>query len=125
MYDAEKKLLTDVVEELYQQFVDVVDAGRDQLDREQVQRLANGAIYTAKQALESGLIDEIGDTETIETWWAERGPVQIVELRRKPNLRDILFGAEAKTQPDLTTAAAALLHASSGPRFLYFWQGAR
>lgn len=125
MYDAEKKLLNDIVEELYQQFVDIVDAGRENLDRAQVQRLANGAIYTAKQALENGLIDEIGDPETIEQWWAANGPVQIVELRRKPNFRDLLFGAEAKASPDLSTAAAALLHASSGPRFLYYWQGAR
>jgi protease-4 len=125
MYDAEKKMLTSIVEELYMQFVDVVDAGRDNLDRAQVMALATGAIYSAGQALENGLIDEIGDPSTFEAWFTEREAVQFVEQRRRPSMRDLLFGAEAKAPPDLAAITAHLLSSSTGPRFLYFWQGAR
>ncbi|MEQ1633277.1 MAG: signal peptide peptidase SppA [Planctomycetota bacterium] len=125
MYDAEKKMLTSIVDELYMQFVDVVDAGRENLDREQVMALANGAIYSAGQALQNGLIDEIGDLSTFEAWFTDREAVQFVEYRRRPSIRDLLFGAEAKAPQDLAAISAHLLSSSSGPRFLYFWQGAR
>ena len=41
-------------------FVDAVDAGRPNLQREEILKLADGRIYTAKQAHEAGLIDRIG-----------------------------------------------------------------
>lgn len=125
MSDAEREMLTSIVDELYMQFVDVVDEGRPNLDREQVIQLANGGIYSAGQALKNGLIDEIGDPSTFEAWFADRGPVQIVEHRRRPTLRDVLFGAQASGPSDLSEAAAQLMASATGPRFLYFWQGAR
>jgi protease-4 len=125
MADAEKAMLTSIVDELYMQFVDVVDEGRANLDREQVIRLANGGIYSAGQALQNGLIDEIGDPSTFEKWFADREPVQIVEHRRRPTLRDALFGSESKAPNDLSEVAAQLMASATGPRFLYFWQGAR
>ena len=88
-------------------------------------QLANGGIYSAGQALKNGLIDEIVDPSSIEAWFADRGPVQIVEHRRRPTLRDALFGSEAKAPQDLSAVAAQLMASSTGPRFLYFWQGAR
>jgi protease-4 len=56
----QRVLFQGIVDELYGQFVDVVDAGRPQLDRQQVETLADGRVYTAQQALEHGLIDRIG-----------------------------------------------------------------
>lgn len=123
----EQQLLEAIVEELYQQFVDVVDEGRPGLDRARVQVLANGAIYTASQALQHGLIDAIGDRDEAVAWFERElgGPVDVVEQRRRPGLRDLLFGAEAMAPPSLEQSAAVLLRGSSGPRFLYFWQGGR
>lgn len=60
MTPEQREVFQGVVSELYEQFVDVVDAGRPNLDREQVVALADGRIYTAPQALENGLIDRIG-----------------------------------------------------------------
>jgi len=126
MQDAERALLTGIVEEMYQQFVDVVDEGRDELDRAQVVALANGAVYSAAQALANHLIDEIGDADSVEQSFRTAGPVEIVEYRRRPSLRDALFGASAAAAPvDPMAAAARLLTTSTGPRFLYYWQGAR
>ena len=41
------------------QFVNVVSTGR-KLDIETVKRIADGRIYTGKQALENGLVDQLG-----------------------------------------------------------------
>jgi protease-4 len=126
MREDERALLTGIVEELYDQFVDVVDEGRPGLDRAAVLQVATGAIYTASQALEKGLVDSLGDREEAVAWLARElgGPVEVIEQRRRPGLRDLLFGAEAGAEPP-TTAAGRILFDSTGPRFLYYWQGAR
>lgn len=128
MREDEHALLTGIVEELYERFVTVVDEGRPELDRAQVIAVANGAIYTANQALANGLVDEIGDHEAAVAWFAQRvgEPVSIVEQRRRMGLGDLLFGADAKAAvPTIEQSLGGLLHATSGPRFLYYWQGAR
>lgn len=118
----ELDLLQSIVDEFYQQFVQVVDSGRPALDRAQVIALANGAVYSGNQALANGLVDELGDRRTAEAWFRDEiGPVQILEYRRRPTLRDVLFGMQASSP----MALESLLHASSGPRFLYYWTGAR
>ncbi len=125
MTDDERAMLTSIVDELYDQFVQVVVDGRPGLDREGVLRAANGGIYTASQARELGLVDATGDHEDALAWFESRlgHPVTIVEQRRRVGLGDLLFGARAEPAP--TGALARLLNGSTGPRFLYFWQGGR
>jgi protease-4 len=63
MSPGEAAQLQGVVDDLHARFVDVVTAGRQALRREQIVELADGRIYTARQALDSGLIDRIGYLE--------------------------------------------------------------
>ncbi len=58
----EDAVLQGVVDQAYQGFVDVIVEGRN-LPREEVLRLADGRIYTGRQALELGLVDEIGNLD--------------------------------------------------------------
>lgn len=60
--DEQYDILQSLVDEAYDQFVDIVVDGRN-IDEEQVRKLADGRIYSAKQALENGLIDSIGSLE--------------------------------------------------------------
>ena len=57
------------VDECYQRFVQKVADGRG-MSREQVISLADGRTYTAQQALENGLIDEIASYEETCQWMA-------------------------------------------------------
>jgi protease-4 len=59
----ERAQVQGVVDDLQARFLEVVDAGRPGLEAEEVGVLADGRIYTARQALETGLIDEIGFLE--------------------------------------------------------------
>ena len=52
-------ILQSLVDEAYDQFVSIVAEGRG-MDKEQVIKLANGRVYTAKQAMAAGLVDGIG-----------------------------------------------------------------
>jgi len=53
------EVLQDLVDNMYERFVDVIEEGRG-MDRNTVYEIADGRIYDGEQALEVGLIDEIG-----------------------------------------------------------------
>lgn len=56
----ERKVFQSIIDDFYNQFVSVVVAGRPKLTREKVISLADGRVYTADQAIENGLVDQIG-----------------------------------------------------------------
>ncbi|NLM22246.1 MAG: signal peptide peptidase SppA [Peptococcaceae bacterium] len=56
----EKQIMQSIIDEYYGYFVDIVAEGR-KLDRPTVIEIADGRIYTATQAKELKLIDDIGD----------------------------------------------------------------
>lgn len=58
----EAAVLKGIVDEMYMQFVKVVSTGRN-LDIKAVKKIADGRIYTGKQALENGLVDQLGYLE--------------------------------------------------------------
>lgn len=58
----EKAMLLQIINGVYDRFIDIV-AGSRKIDREAVIKLADGGIYTAAKAKESRLIDEIGYRE--------------------------------------------------------------
>jgi len=60
MTDEEKKIMQDVIDSMYQQFVACIDEGRKSLNTDDILPLADGRIYTAQQALDHELIDRIG-----------------------------------------------------------------
>jgi len=58
----EKELLEGVVMDIHEQFVEVVSSCRN-LRREDVERLADGRIFTGRQALKMGLVDRLGSED--------------------------------------------------------------
>ena len=52
-----------IVDEDYAAFVDIVAEGRN-MNQTQVQTLGDGRIYSGRQALDNGLVDELGDWDT-------------------------------------------------------------
>ncbi len=59
MTEEEKEILQSMVEDVYENFVQVVKKERN-MTLEKVKELADGRIYTGEQAKELGLIDELG-----------------------------------------------------------------
>ncbi len=62
--DEQRAIMQAISDECYEQFTGIVAESR-KLPIEKVKRLADGRIYTAKQAKENQLIDEIGDWKTM------------------------------------------------------------
>ncbi|MDQ0339770.1 protease-4 [Caldalkalibacillus uzonensis] len=57
--DGERAILQSLVDEMYDNFVDVIIEGRG-MERNKVLQLADGRIYSGQQAKELGLVDELG-----------------------------------------------------------------
>ena len=84
-----------VVGDLHDQFVAKVVAGRG-LDEAAVRALADGRVFTGRQALERGLVDAIGGEPEARAWLAaerevpEDLPVRDIETR---STAERLFGS--------------------------------
>ncbi len=63
MRPEERAQLQGVVDDLHGRFLEVVAQGRPELAPERIAALADGRVYTARQALEAGLVDRIGYLE--------------------------------------------------------------
>lgn len=59
MTDEEREINQIQVDEFFEKFIKVIADGR-QMSEGEVYQLADGRVYTGKQALENGLVDEIG-----------------------------------------------------------------
>jgi len=83
----EEEIMQGMVDEYYEQFIDVVAEGRE-LSREEVRNLATGQIYTGTEAQELGLVDELGDLDTAIDLAAELADIEtpIVEYYQPPRL---------------------------------------
>ncbi|MGQ0674559.1 MAG: signal peptide peptidase SppA [Rhodospirillales bacterium] len=94
-----RKATKEVVDDIYAMFVEMV-AERRKLDPAKARALADGRVFTGRQALGAGLIDAVGGEDEALKWLkAERGvddklPVEDVDLdsaeRRLPLLNRLL-----------------------------------
>ena len=94
MTEAERKLLQSVIDDTYDQFVNVLVENRN-LSKEEVLKLADGSIFTGRQAKELGLVDELGDLEDAikiagKMAGIEGPPKTIKEMKQKITLFDLL-----------------------------------
>ena len=103
MTDEQRGIFQSMVNEAYAQFVDIVTAGR-KLDRARVLELADGRIYTAQQALDTGLIDHIAGEEDAFKAILEKAGLEpdaeiYVPARASSNLFTVLFSRAAALRP--------------------------
>lgn len=60
MTPEEKKIFQAMVDDMYAQFVDNIAKGRN-MNLQEVKKLADGRVFTGRQAKELGLVDELGN----------------------------------------------------------------
>lgn len=70
----EQALLQGLIDDVHSQFVAAVSDGRN-LSEEEVRKLADGRIFTGRQALQLGLIDELGGLRVAITEAARQGGI--------------------------------------------------
>lgn len=95
MTDEQEKIFQSLIDETFDQFVDVVAEGRGMKEAE-VRKLADGRLYSAKQAEENGLIDQVGTfQEALDNMITVFGlygcEAQNIYYEPKPTAADWLF----------------------------------
>jgi protease-4 len=99
MTERETAVWDAILKDSLDRFVSVIDEGRSGLDEAGVRALATGQIYTAQQALEVGLVDEIGYEEDAVGALAKTlglAEWEVFEYRSTPGLVDSLLGVNVR-----------------------------
>ncbi len=121
--DEERTIFQSVIDSLYDQFVVKLVEGR-KLSPDQARHVADGRIYTAQQALELGLVDQIGYMpDAIEAARRAAGvdEARVIVYHRPREYRATYYArSQATAESDVPLAQLATL-LGAGPRFLYLW----
>ncbi|GAJ99399.1 protease IV [Geomicrobium sp. JCM 19055] len=125
MTSEEEQLLQDMVDDMFEEFTEVVVNGRD-LSESEVQELAQGQLFTGNQALENGLIDGIGDLEhTIDHMQENLGiNATVVHYTNDFGVGSIWgLAAETLASERVTmNQLEQLITHSNAPRLMYLYQ---
>ncbi|TAJ25654.1 MAG: signal peptide peptidase SppA [Nitrospirae bacterium] len=93
MNQDDRRILQSVMDDVHSQFIEAVAEGRS-LDVGEVQTLADGRIFTGRQAKEAKLVDELGNLEDAIKLAGEmagiEGEPKVVEPRRRFSIREFL-----------------------------------
>ena len=127
MTEEERKIFQGVLDNMYERFLSVIAENRKELTNEKLKSLADGRIYTARQALDYGLIDQIGYLdEAIELAKNEAGltTARVIIYHRpgsyKNNIYSQLSNSSFSTINLLNIDLKTFVR-SGTPSFMYLW----
>lgn len=115
MTPEEQELLQGLIDDVYMQFVEAVASGRN-MDIDAVKAIADGRIFSGRQAKELGLVDELGGLQAAIEYSARRvgivgEPKVVYPKPETPSLLDlILKRTTASLQQYLHQSEQAKLH---------------
>ncbi len=120
MTEKEQKMLQAVIMDTYEQFVEVVAAGRNK-DKVDVYPLADGSIYTGLQAYNLGLVDTLGGLQQAVELAGKLANIQGEPSVIRPPKREKLsiFDLIGQFSGKLNSAAG---NGFSGPQLLFLYQ---
>jgi protease-4 len=117
----ERKIWQDLVDENFKQFKDIIRTGRKIFDDdpELLDKLATGQIYSAAEAKQNGLIDEIGYIDdaikkAIDLSGINEYDVKVIKFKPKVNIVETLL--ESKTGSIQITNTAETINDLSTPK---------
>ncbi|MCL4490647.1 MAG: signal peptide peptidase SppA [Nitrospirae bacterium] len=91
----EREILQGVMDDVHEQFIGAVAEGR-RMPVEDVRKIADGRIFSGKQALKAGLVDELGDLEfaikTAAKMAGIKGEPEVVTKKERSPIMDLLSG---------------------------------
>ena len=131
--EEQEKIMQSMCDEAYQQFVSIVANNRE-MPYTEAEKLSDGRLYSANQALNNGLIDGIDSWENMLTILAEdvleKPGINVAEFRKEkdksPSILDFVFSSFTKLKNQEAAAALGLppavtkyLEFNSYPAYLY------
>ena len=118
MSERDRKLLQGLVDDVYSQFVEAVAAGR-RLSPDQVRPLADGRVFSGRQAKKLGLVDELGDLDAAIAAAGKlagiEGAPEVIRDTPRSGIWELLDAKMSGIFP-------AALFPDTQARLLYLWQ---
>lgn len=123
-------ILQGVVQAFYDRFCEVVETNRPKIKLADHPELADGRIFSAAQALEAGLVDEVGYFAAALEWVKKAAGLteaQVIRYTRAgrylPNIYSLATGAHGGFRGDINLVKLDLQSflSASGPTFMYLW----
>jgi protease-4 len=122
----ERRILEGLVGDMFERFKEIVKAGRPKLDAAAIDAVATGQIFTARQALEAGLVDRIGFLEdavarAVELAGLESATARVVSYAKPRGLLDEVLGGDATPGARVSLEAVAELTTPRGWYLCSWW----
>jgi protease-4 len=125
----EEKIMQDIINSLHRRFVEVVLARPGApLAKAELERLADGRIFTAEQAASAHLIDRVGyldDTVAAVKKKLNLDNARIIAYYRPGSYRGTIYSGSSPETPsmfNLININADGLELLSGTEFMYLWE---
>ncbi len=122
-----RDILQGIINDMYGRFLKVIAENRTGLRPERIKALADGRVYTASKALESGLIDKIAYFEEVIDMSKEAAGLSeasVILYKRPGEYKNNIYSRSFAAAVDPLAAwglePKQLLRGGS-PRFLYLW----
>ena len=126
--EEERRIVQGVIDDLYHRFVTLVRQRRKDVPAADLPWVTDGRIFTASQALELGLVDDVGylDDAIEDAKAAARiETARVVMYHRADEYRENLYSGRWGAGPGGRTAGGMeltlRLPRMAGPRFMYLW----
>ncbi len=123
--EQERALFQELVNDAFKRFKEVVYQGRKNFadNPEALDKLATGQVFTTKEALEFGLIDQEGYLEdainrAMELANLDKNKTQVFSYTKSTSIADLMTAASVKMQQTPTESVRSML----APRAYYLWQ---
>ncbi len=88
--EAQRKVIQDYMQQVYEVFKTHVTKGREGKLRKPIDELAGGRVFTGKQALDLGLVDQLGGLNQAIEYAAAKVSLKSYDIRVLPEPRDFL-----------------------------------
>ncbi|MEK6759783.1 MAG: signal peptide peptidase SppA [Deltaproteobacteria bacterium] len=126
MTDDERRVIKSVIDGMYERFLEVILDGRKSLKRDELERLADGRVFSAKQALDSKLIDSIGYMEDAIDSAKQLAGIKeatVITYSQPRAYKNNIYSAlqEGPAQVNLLNIDAGLFTERLGMSFMYVW----
>jgi len=122
MTPEERKILQNIIDDSYSQFLAAVSEGR-KMTVDAVRPLADGRVFSGRQALNAGLIDKLGGAREAADMAGELGGIgKNPKIMYETDKLDVILSAiDMKLSGIFSSGTSMALSGLHGPRLEYMW----
>ncbi|MDH5763701.1 MAG: signal peptide peptidase SppA [Nitrospinota bacterium] len=121
----ERRVFQETIDELHRRFVATIEENRKDLNAEEINKLADGRIYTSRQALEARLVDQIAYMDEAEDFIKKDlglDKIRLVVYHRAGQYKSNVYSSQIPPSTiNLNLINLNFIPKTPEPNFMYLW----